>query len=473
MRTLILIPLLCLITSVALAQSTSTLAAFSELEEGWNTFKPGGETLCAHGTEYQFYVRPADPERLLIYLYGGGGCWDAEECQEGSREYIAEADRHPSRLGGVLDVQNVENPFVEYTIVAVPVCTGDAHLGANDVVYVLEDEDGSTREFTIHHRGKINSLSAVNWALENVPVPRQVFVAGSSAGSLGVSFHASVVAHRHSGVPVAAIGDGGGSFGPEPAVGTDYARWGLPDVLRPYPGWEDFEVRDGVQGLFTTAGRHFPNLRLFQVDYANDMVQAHHIQRTGIGSSDVHALIVQNRDAIRAHLPEFRGYTMGGMSHVVLWANIFYRHVEEGYPLRDWVAAIASGEDVPDVSCDDCHRAALLFHEEDLVLVASAVTLLQAPDAWNPVDPGGGCPVAAERFSLRCAVVEAGRRTGVPVANSAVAFELSAAAAENEPAWRGPNSVIHFNNHEGATVEDVIGLLEEIRERIRTQLEDA
>jgi hypothetical protein len=136
------------------------------------------------------------------------------------------------------------------------------------------------------------------------------------------------------------------------------------------------------------------------------------------------------------------------------------------------VLAIASREDVPDVSCNDCHHSALIFDEADLALVAGAIALLREPDAWNPVDQGRGCPAAADRFSLRCALIEAGLRSGVPLANSAVAWEVSATASENEPAWRGPNSVIHFNNHPGTTVESVIALLERVQTSIQASMRD-
>ena len=43
------------------------------LVDGWNSVKPGEDTMCAHGTEFQFWVRPSNDD-LLVYLQGGGAC---------------------------------------------------------------------------------------------------------------------------------------------------------------------------------------------------------------------------------------------------------------------------------------------------------------------------------------------------------------------------------------------------------------
>ncbi len=49
--------------------------AFASLAPGWNTFEPGGETTCSDGSPFRFFARPGDPEKLLVYFQGGGGCW--------------------------------------------------------------------------------------------------------------------------------------------------------------------------------------------------------------------------------------------------------------------------------------------------------------------------------------------------------------------------------------------------------------
>jgi hypothetical protein len=130
------------------------LPELSDLEEGWNTLYPGGETTCAHGDDFLFYARAADPDRLVVYLYGGGGCWDAETCDPDRDTYTYTSTinpaRHPDRSSGIFDLEHPENPVASYSMVAVPVCTGDTYLGDRDVTYTMDTESGDTRQFTIH-----------------------------------------------------------------------------------------------------------------------------------------------------------------------------------------------------------------------------------------------------------------------------------------------------------------------------------
>src|SRR4051812_18484919 len=50
------------------------------LHAGWNEFKPGGDTLCARGGEYAFWVRPGTVNKVLIEFSGGGACWNETTC---------------------------------------------------------------------------------------------------------------------------------------------------------------------------------------------------------------------------------------------------------------------------------------------------------------------------------------------------------------------------------------------------------
>ena len=57
--------------------NAAALPSFSELRSGWNLLRPGGDTICAQGGEYAFSVRPGARDKLLIWLEGGGACWNA------------------------------------------------------------------------------------------------------------------------------------------------------------------------------------------------------------------------------------------------------------------------------------------------------------------------------------------------------------------------------------------------------------
>jgi manganese oxidase len=447
--------------------------AFADLSPGWNTIWPVGETVCAHGDEYMFYVRPGARDRLLVYFHGGGGCWDAEGCEEGSGIYIQVATRSPETMSGILDLAHPENPFRDHTMVTVPVCTGDVHLGDRDAVYVLEGDEGSRREFTVHHRGQVNALAALEWIRENLEAPGEIFVAGSSAGNHAVPFYGSLLARRYPAARVVGVGDDNGGVGGEAMGGADPSRWGFPEVVRRHPGWEETEIGGGVPGTFITAALAAENLRLHQVDHAFDLAQRFYLERAGRPDPDVLALIRANRAAIRERIPEFRGFTVGGFSHTMLQQPSFYRYRVGDVRLRDWVAAVAAGDAVPDVDCADCERPEFIYDELDLVLVDRVAELLSSPGTWDPHDPGGACPQSPGRYTLRCALILAitelreQTRSGSPPG----AYEIVIAAASPMGWSWSVDPVVPFNNAPGRTHEDVTALLDEVRARIEAGLE--
>jgi hypothetical protein len=473
-----------IVAGQAKAEVTATeihMPSFSELEEGWNTMKPGGETSCAHGTEFEFYTRAGDPGKLLVYLYGGGACFDAERCREGTEIYPYRAkigsDQHPSRQGGILEPDNPENPFEDYSMVAIPVCTGDVHIGNIDTTYKLESEEGEQNEFTIHHRGLTNTLSAIHWATSNFESPKQIVVAGVSAGSLGIPFHSSFLARHYPDVPVAGIGDDASSFSAGEAAATAQSYWGLPEVLQQYPGWEMYGDFTGVENLYITGGKSASNLNLYQIDHANDYLQYFWLERTVTPNPDVLANILENQNRIRSALPGFRSYISGGYDHVSLVSSIrFYRYQVNGHRLRDWVAAIVNGEDVPDVVCEECSRPDFIFDKDDLTIINALISRLSEPDSWNPNDEEGVCPENAENWTLRCAISDVVREMmGQSAANYPVAHDIINEAVVRTGYDRGRGSTFPalrlYNNAPGRTHGEIIEFLETVRERIRLQLD--
>jgi len=144
-----------------------------------------------------------------------------------------------------------------------------------------------------------------------------------------------------------------GSYGSEATAGGDPGRWWIPDVLHTHLGWEDFVEGLGVEYLFITAARNVPNLRLYQVDHAYGSIQCFYLERTGNPDPDVLSLLRHSRNVIRSEIPEFRSYTIRGFRHTTLQQAYFYRYHVGGDRFRDWVAAIARGDDVDDIACGD------------------------------------------------------------------------------------------------------------------------
>jgi hypothetical protein len=128
--------------------------------------------LCMRGAEYRVATRTGDPERLLVFLQGGGACWD---------EFCLAVNSAPQGVPDVnaLDLALAENPLKEWSVVYLPYCDGSLFSG--DIEHD-DDGDGQTDRW---HRGLQNLSAALDVAKRTHPAPREVLLTGSSAGGFG------------------------------------------------------------------------------------------------------------------------------------------------------------------------------------------------------------------------------------------------------------------------------------------------
>lgn len=454
------------------------LSARSSSEDGWSTIRPGGETVCAGDSEYRFFVRRADPERLLIFFDGGGACWSAETCDpERDRRIhrnVVPSDDPARREGiysdGIFDLENPENPFADHSMVVVPYCTRDVHLGDREATYTLEDENREERTFTIPHRGRVNAGAALDWVYTTLERPEQIFMAGLSAGAVGLPFHADRVARHYPETRVIGLGVGAAAYADTAIPGIEEERWGLPGVLRRHAGWEAFGAI-GTNTLYGTAARGAPNLELYQVDFAHDPGQRRWLRLGGAGDADVLELIRANRSELARATDRFRAFTLGGYEHMLLGFAKFYLYEAGGHGIRDWVAAIASGESVASVECVECDRPGLRYTADDLRLMDRALELLASGDRRDARRKGEGCPEGAGAGDLPCALIQAAREIGeLPLDAYPAAHDALYTAFERlgEGPLRG--SLTRYDDHGSTGLEDVRSLLTEMRERVASEL---
>ncbi|MEL7536635.1 MAG: pectin acetylesterase-family hydrolase [Pseudomonadota bacterium] len=155
---------------------------------------PFGGPICITGSEYSVFSRIRNPRKLLIFAQGGGACWQGfYNCTP-----IVDVPNNmppPPPVGlwsdEGLDIGfgAIPNPFADYSVVFLPYCDGSVFTGDNDVLdpeYPL----GPVR----FHRGLRNLSAGMDLAKQLVPRPRQIVVAGSSAGGVGASSFAPLLA---------------------------------------------------------------------------------------------------------------------------------------------------------------------------------------------------------------------------------------------------------------------------------------
>ncbi len=344
----------CLFGGSVAAQDA--LPAREALEEGWNVIEPGGDTICARGTSYAFYVREGSSDNLLIEFEGGGACWTGVTCGAmptfNEAVNIENAQDLAQFSTGIHDFDNPENPFADYDVVYIPYCTGDVHMGSSVVNYSVGGID-----YAIRHNGYTNASTALSWAYENFDAPESVFVTGCSAGALGSSFHAPNIMAQYDGVRLAQFGDSAGGYRGD--LSNQFSRWGTADVLPDLPEFEGLTASDLSFNLFyLAAGARFPDYMFAQFNTAHDEAQRFFVSLS-VNALPYEEALAANMSELEANLDNFRSFTAGGTQHCVLPVDEFYTYQVDGVRVRDWVADLAAGEPVDNIACADCETAEL------------------------------------------------------------------------------------------------------------------
>lgn len=341
MKKLILVGLLCFV----LALAGGSLSAQDDLiSETWNEIAPGGETICSRGTPYSFFVRPADPEKLMIHFQGGGACWNSFFCAAGSMQtfddsVVAEQDLE-YLTEGLFDYDNPENPVSDYTSVLVPYCTGDIHTGNAEVDY--------GNDVVIQHRGAVNANAVLDWVYENYPDPSQVFVNGCSAGAYGAIFHAYRIAQNYPDAQFTVLGDAGVGVVQEGWMG--FVDWGLFEHLGDYmPSLADVAPEDFTTSLlYESTAEALPEAFLAQYTTAADEVQIAFFNLQGGLPENWSPRARAELDRL-GELPNFASYTAAGDVHCIIPLAELYEYEVDGLRLVDWIAALVAGEAVESV----------------------------------------------------------------------------------------------------------------------------
>lgn len=146
-----------------------------EFEEGDTTgylFDTADGPLCMRGDPFRFAVRDRDPERLVLFLQGGGACWT---------EFCFAVTKAPTGIPKVqaADPKDPLNPLKDWSLVYLPYCDGSLFTGELDHD---DDSDGQPDRF---HRGLHNLTGALRTARARFPDPERVLLVGSSAGGYG------------------------------------------------------------------------------------------------------------------------------------------------------------------------------------------------------------------------------------------------------------------------------------------------
>jgi hypothetical protein len=151
------------------------------------TWVPFPNSYCANGTTTGIGINPGDAGgRLLIFMNGGGACWDELTCYTVKSASYIESGYGASQFAGdaatlltssLFDRTDMANPFRNDSFVFVPYCTGDVHAGSNP-----------TAVWGTHPTKHVGFQNMSAYLLRVAPTfsgASRVILSGSSAGGFG------------------------------------------------------------------------------------------------------------------------------------------------------------------------------------------------------------------------------------------------------------------------------------------------
>ena len=333
--------------------------------------------VCSDGTPYVYFVKRGTVNKLLVYYYGGGACWDYLTC--GPLQFATYTkstgpqDNPANATTGFADFTNPANPFTDWNMVFIPYCTADVHWGDATVVY----DDGSTppNTVTIQHKGFVNAQVVEKWTREHFVNPDVVFVAGSSAGGYGALLNSLYLQQNVYQASTFRVLDdaGNGVITPEFQI-NDLGQWGVQATLPKWiPGFNKPLNKLSISSLATAAANFYPRANFAQYTAAWDNVQTQFYNTMANSDADIlnwwhsscewhrqmHALVQGTAaDTITKKKPvsNYRYYIGAGTRHTVWGFDKIYTDTTGSVPaVVDWINDMLAGSPSwANVECTDC-----------------------------------------------------------------------------------------------------------------------
>jgi len=318
----------------------------SDVGEGWtkHTYATGPDVyfgdgpLCIAGTEYSVFTKEKNPKNLLIFMQGGGACWqDFYFCN-----ILSEAQEPPPNPPfGIWDdsvppgMKDSPNPLDDYSVVYMPYCDGSVFTGDKDV-FDPNFPFGPVR----FHRGLENASAGIDMAKKMFPKARRIVVAGSSAGGVGAASFAPLLTRMSFGnqVQLSVFNDAG-----PVAVDLNDVYGGIP--RRAF----DWDFGQFYPASCTECDDHGQQTALIKWRLDNDSTIRESFYSTDGDATDRFFLGVPTQEMYRelivtehgllntAHPDRYKRFIRSGDDfHTALQNPLFYWGMANGVPLNEW-----------------------------------------------------------------------------------------------------------------------------------------
>ncbi len=315
------------------------------------TFVEFPDSRCMNDTPTGIGINPnPDSDKLMIYMEGGGACFDFVSCIAVAHSggfnagtLAAVADSYGSN--GIFDRDDPDNPVADWNMVFIPYCTGDVHAGNNPSGY-----EGRTQV------GYANVGEYLERLVPTFSDVTQVLLTGSSAGGFGSAYNFDRVQRAFRCTPVTLLDDAG------PPLSDPYMRpclqqwwretWNLNETLP-----ADCDACTGPDGggmvnFSRYLAAKYPERRFGLLSSMEDRTirsffsYGYSTSCRSLGSmpsDDFRAGLLDLRDSVLAPYDHFQTFYTEGDSHTFLGRPLGGVSVG-GTTLAEWIRQLLEGD---------------------------------------------------------------------------------------------------------------------------------
>jgi hypothetical protein len=293
-------------------------------------YDPSSPARCLNGSQYMVSFHQGNPQKVMLYLEGGGACWDYNSCYN---SIMAKTTANPVQIGGILDTTNAANPFSDYSIIYASYCDGSVWSGDNDAAFT-NTTTGAT--VTTYFHGLANLSAAITLMKQNFINPEKIVVAGSSAGGYGTFMGYFVTRTQYPFTTLNVLNDSGvGLFNPSQTTlfQNILTTWNIKKIIPP----DCPKCNQQMSYLADWAMNHDQNVNFGFLSYYNDVVIGSIFLQ--MNTADFKNLLLSVTGEIhKDHPNRFQRFFVDGSMHTMLELPSYYTMQISGTTMTQWTA---------------------------------------------------------------------------------------------------------------------------------------
>ena len=319
------------------------------------TAVPFADAHCRDGSTTGIGVNtnPAS-NKLMIYLEGGGACFNAPTCASNpssfdSASFLASLGSYQQTGGpGIFNRTDSNNPVKDWNFVYVPYCTGDVHAGNNPNGSV---DSVGPQQFV----GYANIGLFLKRIVPTFGDATQVLLTGASAGGFGATANYIQVAKAFGSTPVYLLDDSGPfmdtAYLPQCLAQTFIQTWSLDKTVLQDCGSDCADTSHTFIDYVKHLARSYPTVPMGLIDSTGDNVIT---QFFGFGALDCSiytqvsaATFTAGLQDIRTQLTSYSNfgvYIFPSTDHTTLESSTYFdTRTAANVTLASWIAQLVGG----------------------------------------------------------------------------------------------------------------------------------